>query len=67
MVCGRCVRAVKQVFQDAGVVALDIHLGEILLENPLTTTQRDFVKTKLNELGFELLDDNRKQLIEKIK
>jgi AraC family transcriptional regulator len=67
MVCGRCMRAVKQVFQDVGVVPLDIHLGEILLENPLTSTQRELVKTKLSELGFELLDDNRKQLIERIK
>ena len=67
MVCGRCVRAVKQIFQDTGVVPLDIHLGEILLENPLTSTQRELVKTKLSELGFELLDDNRKQLIERIK
>ena len=67
MVCGRCMRAVEQVFREAGTVPVDIHLGEVLLQDPLTSTQLELVKMKLSALGFELLDDNRKQLIEKIK
>ena len=67
MVCGRCKKAVEQVFNEVGVVPTDIQLGEILLQNPLSVVQLDLVKKRLTELGFELLDDNRKQMIEKIK
>jgi len=44
-----------------------IQLGEVVLQDPLSAEQLQSVKIQLQELGFELLDDNRKQLIEKIK
>ncbi|WP_460562173.1 helix-turn-helix domain-containing protein [Ferruginibacter profundus] len=67
MVCPRCMKAVEQVFKNVDVKPLDIHLGEVLLKDPLTPAQLQSVNTQLQQLGFELLDDNKKQLIEKIK
>lgn len=67
MVCPRCMKAVEQVLLGVEATPLDIHLGEVVLKEPLSPAQLELVSSQLQQLGFELLDDNRKQLIEKIK
>ncbi|HRI21207.1 MAG TPA: AraC family transcriptional regulator [Panacibacter sp.] len=46
---------------------LYVQLGEVLLEDHLTSTQLQHLQSELRKLGFELLDDARKQQIDKIK
>lgn len=67
MVCPRCITAVEQVLQGISAKPVYTRLGEALLETPLSSAQLDQLAAQLKQLGFELLDDNRKQLIEKIK
>jgi len=67
MVCPRCVMAVEQLLQSMNLKVLYIQLGEVLLEDPFTSTQLQHFQTELRKLGFELLDDARKQQIDKIK
>ena len=67
MVCLRCVKAVEQLLQSMNAKVLYVQLGEVLLEDPLTSMQLQHFKSELNKLGFELLDDARKQQIDKIK
>jgi AraC-like DNA-binding protein len=67
MVCPRCVAAVDQVLKGMQVTPLYVQLGEVLLKDPLTQEQLELFKSQLRKLGFELLDDNRKQQIDKIK
>jgi len=67
MVCPRCMKAVEQVLLGVEATPLDIQLGEVVLKEPLSPAQLELVSSQLQQLGFELLDDNRKQLIEKIK
>jgi len=67
MVCPRCIKAVEQVFQTVGAKVEHVQLGEVLLQNLLSSKQLEAIGAQLNELGFELLDDNRKQQIDKIK
>jgi len=67
MVCPRCVKAVEQIVRTAGADPLYIQLGEVILKEPLSTKQLESVGKQLKELGFELLDDNLQQLIDKIK
>ena len=67
MVCGRCMKAVEQVFQGIDVKPLYIHLGEVVLQEPLSPEQLNTVGIQLKQLGFELLDDKRKKIIEQIK
>jgi len=45
----------------------DIHLGEINLNRELSEGEKETFKQHLENLGFELLDNTKKQLIEKIK
>lgn len=67
MVCNRCIMAVREQFTQMDVQPVNIQLGEVELEKELTAGQLSLLKKRLDDLGFELLDDNRKQLIEKIK
>ena len=67
MVCLRCVKAVEQLLQSLNAKVLYVQLGEVLLEDPLTSMQLQHFQSELNKLGFELLDDTRKQQIDKIK
>lgn len=67
MVCPRCITAVEKVFIENNIQPIQIQLGEISLSNDL---EKDVIKTinvQLNQLGFELLDDQRTKQIEKIK
>lgn len=67
MVCPRCIRAVEQVFTQIGSEPLAVRLGEVTIKDDLTEAQLKTLSANLKELGFELLDDTRRQQIEKIK
>jgi AraC family transcriptional regulator len=67
MVCNRCILAVKQELEIIHGRPINIELGEVLLEKPLGKRQLQQFAIRLNDLGFELLDDQKKQQIEAIK
>jgi AraC-like DNA-binding protein len=67
MVCPRCIRAVEQAFREEGVEPAAVRLGEVTLTQTLAPEQMRSVSARLEELGFEVLDDVRRQQIEKIK
>ncbi len=67
MVCPRCISAVQKTFNDINISPLRVKLGEVTLSKKLNAKQNNLIKEKLESLGFELLDDNRTQQIEKIK
>jgi AraC-like DNA-binding protein len=45
----------------------NVTLGEIDLENTITDFERNILSQKLQEIGFEMIDDKKRQLIERIK
>jgi len=67
MVCNRCVMAVRQLFSELGYPPVSISLGEVDTATPLTETELKKLKEALVNYGFELIDDTKSQLIEKIK
>lgn len=68
MVCHRCKLAVASVLSDLKLQVLNLELGEVVLAGETLSQQQSLkLREKLEELGFELLDDKRAQLIEKIK
>lgn len=58
---------VKQVLEQLHIVPSFVILGEIEIPDDITAMQVDALRNNLALVGFELLDDNRKKLIEKIK
>jgi AraC family transcriptional regulator len=67
MVCNRCILVVKQELVKMNLQPLHVGMGEVELKEPLKETQKEQLDQKLKALGFELLDDKKQKLIEKIK
>ena len=67
MVCNRCKIVVESTLNQRGYPPLSISLGEAVLATEPSTEDLVLIKNDLDKLGFELLDDRRQQLIEKIK
>jgi AraC family transcriptional regulator len=67
MVCPRCVLAVEQELAKLTDQPFKVSLGEVTLEKALSAKALDQFRKGLESLGFELLDDQRQKLIEKIK
>ena len=67
MVCNRCVIVVQQELDKLELSTGSITLGEVVLLKEPSDKQLTQLKINLSGLGFEVLDNSRKRLIEKIK
>lgn len=67
MVCPRCIMAVENVLEEMKIEAVEVRLGEILLNEELTEKQESEFKSEIEKLGFELLDDKNSTIINQIK
>lgn len=67
MVCHRCILVVQQELEKLCLAPSRVILGEVTLEKSPTIRQMEELIHRLNELGFELLDNQKHLQIEKIK
>ena len=67
MVCSRCKMVVKDELIKFGLHPLQLELGEVQIAEELNKVQKDQLNSILQSFGFELIDDKKSQLIEKIK
>lgn len=67
MVCNRCKNAVTLLFKDFNIIPLEVHLGEVVLNDELTKVQLSEIQSKLRQLGFDLITDNRARIVVGIK
>lgn len=67
MVCDRCILIVGQCFEQLGHPPLGISLGEVETAFPLSPQRLAELENRLTGLGFELIDDTKTRLVEKIK
>lgn len=67
MVCPRCIMSVEQILKENKLDAKYIQLGEIELTGVPNERQLQRLSKDLSRVGFELLDDRKTQLIERIK
>lgn len=67
MVCSRCVQVVEQILQDRGLGYQSVQLGEATLDDSLAQATLAALRDSLEQEGFQLLDDERVKLIEKVK
>lgn len=67
MVCDRCIMVVRSELDKLGLEITDIKLGEISLTKEITPEDRNAVEYALQPLGFEVIDDKKSRIIEKIK
>jgi AraC-like DNA-binding protein len=67
MVCNRCKLAVKSELEKLGLHALSVELGEVEILETNFETKKIALAQNLKSLGFELIDDKKSVLIERIK
>lgn len=67
MVCNRCIMVVKKELEELGLQPVEVELGEVTLAKELPAAKKEQLNTRLLSLGFELMDDKKSRLVEKIK
>lgn len=67
MVSIRCKMAVKEELRKLGLHFMVVDLGEVEIMETISSETREKLKIALLSLGFELMDNKRAVLIEKIK
>ncbi len=67
MVCNRCKTIVKDKLDKLSVKYVSVELGEIVTKEKITPVQRSHLFDALQQSGFELIDDRKITLIEKLK
>jgi len=58
---------VRQILEDLGVGYNQIQLGEVELTHDLDPESRESLASRLNGVGFSLIDDRKSRLIDQIK
>ncbi len=67
MVCDRCIAAVMKQLDDLDLPYKSVQLGQAELTGDHSPATIEELRTKLNNQGFELLEDKRSRIVEKIK
>jgi AraC-like DNA-binding protein len=67
MVCNRCKLAVSAQLEKAGIPYTHLKLGEAELRQEPDSNQLKHLEAGLNELGFELIGDQKGRIIGQIK
>src|SRR5690606_41754552 len=66
MVCNRCIMVVQSEMDKLGLNVRNIKLGEVALDGELSEGKKITLEKTLETLGFELIDDRKSRIIEKI-
>jgi YesN/AraC family two-component response regulator len=67
MVCNRCIMVVQNELDKLGLNVKNIKLGEVSLDKELTVEEKSKLDEALIRLGFQMIDDKKSRIIEKIK
>lgn len=67
MISARCKSAVKEILRELGLHFIMVDLGEVEIMEILTPEMRSELALALSDSGFELMEDKRTILIDKIK
>jgi len=67
MVCNRCKMVVEAELEKLGFNPVLVELGEVSLAENISVNDKIKIAEKLNQFGFELLEDRKTQIAEQIK
>lgn len=66
MVCNRCIKVVREELENLGLEVQEVQLGEAAISNSDTINYM-ILKERLEQNGFEVIDDKKTKAIEKTK
>lgn len=67
MVCNRCIKVVQDELSALGYSIKNIELGELTLKEDISDLKMDKISRVLADNGFELIDDKKSRIINRIK
>ena len=67
MVCKRCIKVVNEEFVKLGIPIQEIELGKVVTASELNNAQLQQIENVLLENGFELIDNRKSRIIDRIK
>lgn len=67
MVCSRCKMVVKSELEKFGLHTIAVELGEVEITETLEKIEKEKLDVLLKSFGFELIDDKKSRIIEKVK
>jgi hypothetical protein len=67
MVCGRCISSVNNIFKESGIEPVSVTLGEAEVQGEIENEKLLLITKRLKEVGFEIIENNKSRIIEKIK
>ena len=67
MVCNRCIMVVQNELDKLGIDVKNIKLGEVTIAEKLSPEEKENLEKALVPLGFEVIDEKKSRIIEKIK
>jgi hypothetical protein len=67
MVCSRCKTIVESELDKLGILYVSVDIGEVTIRKKLTSVQHHLLHLSLEQFGFELINNEKNYLIEKLK
>jgi len=67
MVCDRCILVVQNALIGMSLEFESVELGEVVLTKDIEDSQREELENILSSVGFQIIDDRKSRIIEKIK
>ena len=67
MVCNRCITVIRQEFEKLNLNIVYIKLGEVITDSNVSESNLKILNEELEKQGFEILDDKKTIIIERIK
>ena len=67
MVCQRCIMVVSQIFEEAGIKTDEVRVGYVMIRGKLTPFKLDAINKRLKDVGLEIAEGHKSQLISNIK
>ena len=67
MVCNRCIMVVSGIFHDVGINDASVQMGKVSVDKTIDTKTLEAIDNRLNEAGFEIINDSKSRLIERIR
>lgn len=67
MVCNRCILVVERLLAELGFTPVHVELGRAVVQEPLSDADMCTLRSRLEAVGFELIDDKRTLLIEQLR
>jgi AraC family transcriptional regulator len=67
MVCDRCIMVVRQQLENIGLNVGEVSLGSAEVQPAPDSEQLNLISSQLKLLGFELLDNEKDRMVERIK